>query len=354
MKISPRLFDARRRSLRTAWGMLSVAGVLAGPPMAAGQGVADDLVFTPVPRCRVIDTRLEGGMLRVGESRAFDVAGHLDGQGGAADCQIPFGSAVVAVIDLRPVESAGTGALTAWPFGGVIPPAALVEFAPDASGTVTSERLVELCRPAQGTCTRDLMVMAEGNDAHLVADVTGYFSPAVQYGAGAGLIGGATGFYVNTGLIQRRVQACPPGSWIRAIDASGGVACETDHDPAFSVGFGISLGFSGLTVDTDQVQMRGGLPCDDGAIRAFDRYGNPICGPAIQAGRHTDSSAIVEFTYHSFVSAPVVFVTPQGLSGTSLPPNSYCVVDDVTKSEFSYSCYGHVPEYVNWIAIGTY
>jgi hypothetical protein len=50
-----------------------------------------------------------------------------------------------------------------------------------------------------------------------------------------------------------------------------------------------------------------------------------------------------------------VIVTPEGVAGTTAPPNSYCVVDAVSvgyEFRFDYCCYGHVPQYINWIAIG--
>ncbi len=52
-----------------------------------------------------------------------------------------------------------------------------------------------------------------------------------------------------------------------------------------------------------------------------------------------------------FAGAPAVVVTPDGIEGASGHPNTYCVVDGISTTGFTYCCYGHDPDNISWIAI---
>lgn len=136
-----------------------------------------DLVFTPVPRCRLMDTRLEGGRLSVDVPRHVDVAGSLAGQGGADDCLVPEGAAI-AVVRLTPIRPDGTGHVTVWPFGAPADIGTVLRFKAGSRGLqmILPELLLPICNSALGTCTHDLTVQAGGSEVDLVADVTGYFA----------------------------------------------------------------------------------------------------------------------------------------------------------------------------------
>lgn len=77
----------------------------------ANRSVADDLVFTPIPSCRIIDTRLigvEGTMISTTTPMDFLVAGNEDltAQGGSSTgCGIPVGTTAVAIsfVAINPV-----------------------------------------------------------------------------------------------------------------------------------------------------------------------------------------------------------------------------------------------------------
>jgi hypothetical protein len=298
---------------------LAIAGAGA-PRLAAQEPPADavaaavgdsarDLVFTPVPRCRVIDTRLAGGRLAAGVPRHFDVAGALTGQGGAADCLVPFGPATVVVLNLVAVQPDGPGTLTAWPFGAAMPTANVISFAGRRAlgGGVhdANEVSVPLCDPALASCTFDLTLQANGSDTHVVADVAGYFSAVTgltvpwtavtgkppgfdddtdddtQYSAGAGLSRSGTVFSVDTSAIQSRVMGtCAPGAAIRAIQPNGQVLCETDDDThtTYTAGNGLLLSGTTFLVNPSIVQGRVGQTCAAGSsIRAIDVSGGVTC-----------------------------------------------------------------------------
>ena len=274
------------------------AGVLAtAPAFLAAQDApaaralvgdaARDLVFTPVPRCRVIDTRVAGARLSGGVPRHFDVAGPLAGQGGATDCLVPFGPAAVVVLNLVAVDPLGAGTVTAWPFGGDTPAANVISYdrrrGIGGAANAANEVSLAICDPVlRSDCSDDITLLANGADTHVVADVAGYYSPVTgltvpweavtgmpagfddgtdddtRYSAGTGLTMADTVFAVDTAAIQRRVsQTCAAGSSIRAIDAAGGVTCESDTGTTYSAGYGIAI--SGSTISVPSLGITGSM-----------------------------------------------------------------------------------------------
>jgi hypothetical protein len=287
----------------------------------------------------------------------FDVAGALANQGGAADCGIPFGPALAASVRLLPIDPAAYGTLRLWPYGGSVPAGSVVEFGPAVATSATADLLVPICDPGSTSCTRDLIVRTDYAGTHLVAEVAGYFTPEKTYQAGLGLTLNDTTFSVDTSTIQSRVNgSCPEGTAVRAIDASGGVTCEYDDVHIIAAGTGIVPIYSWdarINVDTGVIQRRVTGDCPSGMTQIHED-GSATCAPRFQSGRRTGAPACPTETTYSFPepfpSSPVVVVTPNGLSNVTAPPNTYCVVDNVTASSFQFCCYGHLPTYVNWMA----
>ncbi len=281
-----RVFGSGRKAVAAA----VFGAFLAGTGHLAAQDAADevvatlvgdsahDLVFTPVPRCRVIDTRVAGGPLQERVPRHFDVAGPLMGQGGASDCGVPFGPTAVVVLNLVAVDPLGAGTVTAWPFGGDRPAANVISYTRRrgiaGAANAANEVSLAICDPMwRSDCSDDITLLANGADTHIVADVAGYYAPLTgltvpweavtgkpagfddgtdddtRYSAGAGLLQSGTAFSVDTLAVQSRVsQTCAAGSSIRAIDAAGGVTCETDTGTTYSAGSGIAISGSTISV----------------------------------------------------------------------------------------------------------
>jgi hypothetical protein len=150
-------------------------------PLAIGESGAQ-LVYTPLPPCRLIDTRLAGGSLAAGIPRNFRVIGsNLSSQGGSATgCGIPDpGPATAAIINFVAVNPVGAGNLRAWAYSTpqVGPPnASILNYAAVPGLNIANGIAVPICDPAQsGPCPDDLRVQADISNTHLVADVVGYF-----------------------------------------------------------------------------------------------------------------------------------------------------------------------------------
>ncbi len=156
---------------------------------SAVSGVAQTgSVFVPVTPCRIIDTRLTAaGALVPGGARSFVVSGSsatlFGAQGGSATgCGIPTGAAVSAFVNFVAVSPSGAGNLRTWAYSAAPPPpplAAILNYASISGLAIANGVTAPLCDPLATTCTYDILVQAFGSDTHVVADVMGYFRPAL-------------------------------------------------------------------------------------------------------------------------------------------------------------------------------
>jgi hypothetical protein len=149
-----------------------------------------DLLFVPLPPCRIIDTRVAGGKMVPAQQRDFRVAGTtgFEAQGGnAGGCGVPVGAtdpaAAAVVINFIAVEPAGEGHLTAWQFGQPEPFASIINFA-NVGLNIANGVIVPIA--GVSSLSKDLSVIAAVSGVHLVADVTGYFTrfPVEQFQGG--------------------------------------------------------------------------------------------------------------------------------------------------------------------------
>lgn len=141
-----------------------------------------DLVYTPVPPCRIIDTRsATAGILVANTQRNFVVAGGagFTAQGGnPTGCGVPFGPATSAMINFAAVNPAGSGNLRAWAVAVPQPPApnAVVINYHAILSSLDNAIAVPICDPAAGSCISDVRLQADASSVQVVADVVGYFS----------------------------------------------------------------------------------------------------------------------------------------------------------------------------------
>jgi hypothetical protein len=148
-------------------------------PSLAPLDATHDLAYTPVPPCRIVDTRVAGGPLLPGAVRSFLVAGTggFAGQGGTATgCGVPFGPATAAVINFVAVQATGPGNLRAWPFAGPVPTASIINYTLFPGLNLANGLVQPLCAAGAALCDRDIHVQADVSATHVVADVLGYFS----------------------------------------------------------------------------------------------------------------------------------------------------------------------------------
>ncbi len=142
-----------------------------GPvPNSLGQNF-QDLVYTPVTPCRIVDTRMAvAGALAGGSVRLFDADGsNLTAQGGSsAGCGIPFAVAQAVTMTITAVHPAGQGYLTA--FGLTARPlSSVLNYAANA---VIADTATVPVVPGGG----DDFALFSLATTHVVVDVLGYFA----------------------------------------------------------------------------------------------------------------------------------------------------------------------------------
>jgi hypothetical protein len=142
-----------------------------------------DVVFVPLPPCRIIDTRVGGGIMTAGSTRSFRVTGSgFTAQGGVAgSCGVPVGGATAAFINFVAVNAQGAGDFRVTPFGTPIPTASFLNYATVTGLNIANGVAVDICN-TPAACTSDFTVQADASDAHIVADVMGYWKPAPPAG----------------------------------------------------------------------------------------------------------------------------------------------------------------------------
>ncbi len=165
----------------------------------AGPGrCADNLIFVPLPPCRVIDTRVAGagGPLVAGTPRSFAFRGPnlnyqnptpLPNQGGSTTgCGIPglttdgssFQNIAKAVaLNIVAVGPSGAGDVRAWAANHAMPTASVINYQAVAGLNLANGVIVPMCDEAAVTpCAGgDVTFRADVSGTHLVVDVMGYF-----------------------------------------------------------------------------------------------------------------------------------------------------------------------------------
>jgi hypothetical protein len=179
--IARRLSDEQLRAIAEGEEVQqTIAPSLRNVSAAALGNSTSELLFVPLPPCRIIDTRKSQGPIAAGETRSFQVAGvtEFGPQGGTiGGCGVPPGSAepvaAAVMLNIVAVDVAGKGNLQAWAYGQPVPLATSINFQ-----RVDMNIANGLIVPIAGTnlVPADLNVKANFSAAQLVIDVTGYFT----------------------------------------------------------------------------------------------------------------------------------------------------------------------------------
>lgn len=198
-------------------------------PRALGD-VTDDLVYSPVTPCRIVDTRNAGGPIGNHTTRSFDVDGsNFSPQGGnAGPCGIPYGVARAVVMNITVTQPSAPGYLTAWGLGATQPLASTLNF---VGGDTLANTTIVPVLPGTGN---DFNIYAGGATAHVVIDVLGYYAAPV-----------ATALDCIT--VTSAPTACAYNAWtaVDAVCPAGRTATGGGYDTTEG-----SLGYPGVWLTT--------------------------------------------------------------------------------------------------------
>lgn len=161
----------------TAIPALLLIGALTFAARAEAQTpLAQDLVYTPVRACRILDTRSRGtdGRVAAGTTRSFIAARGVDfgAQGGEpGDCRLSWVHDAAAVaLSVTVVSPGAPGYATVYPFGSSRPLTASLTYSADAF--LTSMVVSAIGGPGDSA---DLTLFTHA-DADYVIDIVGYFT----------------------------------------------------------------------------------------------------------------------------------------------------------------------------------
>jgi hypothetical protein len=169
--------------------------------------ILDDLVYTPITPCRIVDTRFATSypfQLVGGTTYSFDVDGsNFSAQGGnPSGCGIPFGVPRAVDMTLTVTNTSGFGFLTAWQLFVSRPNSSFLNWAP--GWTVANTAAIPVV-PGGGA---DFNVFASSSTS-VVIDVVGYFAAPVATPLDCTVVTNSAPLPVN--VFTHVFAACPSG-----------------------------------------------------------------------------------------------------------------------------------------------
>jgi hypothetical protein len=206
------LTNLRRASEATSFDAMS--GALFGGSSAKNMALKrptmigdteNDLVFTPLPPCRIVDTRVTGGPIGANQSRNFigwTATDYLTQGGSVTNCSIPENASALAanVVAVDTVQKVGF--LTAWPSNVARPFAATINF---VGSDIGNEVVLKLCRPG---CQTQFSVYST-SQTQVVVDVYGYYMEPVATPVDCTVVGQAAPLL--SGILTDVSASCPTG-----------------------------------------------------------------------------------------------------------------------------------------------
>lgn len=183
-------------------------------PDAFPSGASDNLVYTPITPCRVVDTRGSGarqGVIPAHGTRSFDLRAQAfsSGQGAVGPCPGLPDLALQAAwaVNLTVTGYGGTGGLKAWGFGGTEPAVSVINYAPGQPALANG-----LVLPGCYSCADDVTIKAFTAGTHVIIDVMGYFRRADAFQSSVTLFPGATTSVSAGSRVPVSGGACPGGT----------------------------------------------------------------------------------------------------------------------------------------------
>jgi len=204
-----RVLDALAASApETPVGRLPISTKLLGD-------LTQDLVFTPIQPCRIVDTRIAGGPIAAGQVRSFNAAGQASytAQGGSTgNCGLQAEEPAAVALNVTAVAPSGGGYATVYPYATTRPETASVNY---ANGSVVNNAIV--AKIPNPPLSLDFTIYTF-SASDFVVDVVGYFAAPRATALSCVDTAYATTTIVSGGTGEATAPACPTGYTATHID----------------------------------------------------------------------------------------------------------------------------------------
>ena len=213
-------FEGAIAALNGSAARIDERKIARSPIVARALGdLAQDLVFTPVQPCRIVDTRIAQGAVVAGQVRSYRAAGrttYSDQGGSATNCSLQNEVPGAVMLSVTAVSPAQAGYATVFPAGAAVPGTASLNYV--AGAVVNNAVVVRVPNPAT---TYDFSIYSHATSDYVV-DIVGFFAApratalsCVDSGLATTTIGvGWTG--------QVTAPACPVGYTATQLDCESG------------------------------------------------------------------------------------------------------------------------------------
>ena len=213
----------RRLSDAQAIDRLAKLAPGANAPSAVAAKFGDlnqDLVYTPIQPCRIVDTRSTGaGQIGAGASRSFAAinSSNFTGQGGSATNCGTFGlSATAVALNVTAVTPVANGFTTVYPFNTTRPLSSNINYF--AGITAANGVIATIPNP---TVTFDFTIFSDAQ-SHYVVDILGYFAPPLATALDCTTVSSATTNVAAGAYVSLPVINCPATYTPTALSISAG------------------------------------------------------------------------------------------------------------------------------------
>lgn len=169
--------DGRLLALRSATSWADVSRLLGAQPFVPNVlgDEATDLVYFPLPPCRILDTRFGTGVylgpIAAGTTLSVAHNQNLTPQGGTvAGCGVPTDPAAI-VATVTAVNAAGPGDLRVYATGTTVPNASVINYATFPGLNLANTTVI----PTGQILGFDFFIQVDASALQIVVDVAGYF-----------------------------------------------------------------------------------------------------------------------------------------------------------------------------------
>ncbi|TXH65351.1 MAG: hypothetical protein E6Q88_14035 [Lysobacteraceae bacterium] len=187
-----------------------------------------DFIFTPVPPCRIADTRLALGPLSADQTRVFQAVGpSFAAQGGSdSTCGLPVDPAAL-MMNVTVVDPLAPGYLTVYITGQTRPLASSLNY---ATGQIINNQVLATLVNVQAPAQNSTFSLYTFSSTHVVIDVVGYFDEAKRTSEPLDCIGYPSNFTIPASSPgTNAILGCPINYSLTSI------ACNSSFNPDVTV-----------------------------------------------------------------------------------------------------------------------